>query len=52
MTTIRKGSKKMAPIWKGQYKISQVSGMGSYTLTTISDKKINKQWNAYNLRKY
>ncbi|KAM1857183.1 hypothetical protein ACFX14_007318 [Malus domestica] len=46
------GSKKMAPIWERRYKISQVGGRGSYTFTTISDKEINKQWNAYNLRKY
>ena len=52
MTTRREGSKKMAPIWEGPYKISQVGGNGSYTLTTTRDKEINKQWNAYNLRKY
>ncbi|KAM0988461.1 hypothetical protein ACFX2A_012613 [Malus domestica] len=48
----REGSKKMALIWKGPYKISRVGENGSYILTTMSDKKIDKQWNAYNLRKY
>ena len=36
------GSKKMAPIWEGPYKISQVGGKGNYTLTTMSDNEIKK----------
>ncbi|KAM0999683.1 hypothetical protein ACFX2A_006524 [Malus domestica] len=48
----REGSKKMDPIWEGHYKISRVGGKGSYTLATMNDKEIEKQWNAYNLRKY
>ena len=42
----------MDPIWEGLYKISRVCGKGSYTLATMNDKEIEKQWNAYNLRKY
>ncbi|KAM1233356.1 hypothetical protein ACFX2J_003070 [Malus domestica] len=47
----REGSKTMDPIWEGLYKISRVGGNGSYTLATMNDKEIEKQWNAYNLRK-
>ncbi|KAM2801730.1 hypothetical protein PS2_045127 [Malus domestica] len=52
ITARREGSKKMDPIWEGPYKISRVGGKGSYTLATMNDKEIEKQWNAYNLRKY
>ncbi|KAM1040670.1 hypothetical protein ACFX2C_029930 [Malus domestica] len=52
ITARREGSKKMDPIWEGPYKISRVGGKGSYTLTTMNDKEIEKQWNAKNLRKY
>ncbi|KAM1292671.1 hypothetical protein ACFX2I_019601 [Malus domestica] len=50
--TNRKGSKKIDLIWEGPYKISRVGGKGSHTLAIINDKEIEKQWNAYNLRKY
>ncbi|KAM2228099.1 hypothetical protein ACFXTI_014832 [Malus domestica] len=43
---------KMDHIWKGPYKISRVGGKGNYTIATINDKEIEKQWNTYNLRKY
>ncbi|KAM1329291.1 hypothetical protein ACFX2F_013473 [Malus domestica] len=52
ITARREGSKKMDPIWEGPYKINRVGGKGSYTLATMNDKEIEKQWNAYNLRKY
>ncbi|KAM1654548.1 hypothetical protein ACFX14_007013 [Malus domestica] len=52
ITARREGSKKMDPIWKGLYKINRVYGKGNYTLATMNDKEIEKQWNAYNLRKY
>ncbi|KAM2364040.1 hypothetical protein ACFX1X_003039 [Malus domestica] len=48
----RENSKEIDPIWEGSYKINTVGSKGSYTLTTINDKEIEKQWNAYNLRKY
>ncbi|KAM1476610.1 hypothetical protein FF1_038104 [Malus domestica] len=48
----REGSKKMDPIWEGPYKISRVGGKDSYILATMNDKEIEKQWNAYNLKKY
>ncbi|KAM1773897.1 hypothetical protein ACFX12_043336 [Malus domestica] len=52
ITARREDSKKNAPIWECLYKISRVGRMSSYTLTTMSNKEIDKQWNAYNLRKY
>ncbi|KAM2860023.1 hypothetical protein COP2_025369 [Malus domestica] len=52
ITARREGSKKMDPIWESPYKIIKVGGKGNYTLATMNDKEIKKQWNAYNLRKY
>ncbi|KAM2570361.1 hypothetical protein TB2_010341 [Malus domestica] len=52
ITARREGSKKIDPIWEGPYKIRKVGSKGNYTLTTMNDKEIEKQWNAYNLRKY
>ncbi|XP_070662327.1 uncharacterized protein [Malus domestica] len=52
ITARRVGSKKIDHIWESPYKISKVGGKGSYNLTTINDKKIEKQWNVYNLGKY
>ncbi|KAM1334267.1 hypothetical protein ACFX2F_010204 [Malus domestica] len=52
ITARREGSKKMDPIWEGPYKINRVGGKCSYTLATMNGKEIEKQWNAYNLRKY
>ncbi|XP_070677714.1 uncharacterized protein [Malus domestica] len=42
ITARQEGFKKMAPIWEGPYKISRVGRKGSYTLTTMNDKEINK----------
>ncbi|KAM2308355.1 hypothetical protein EV2_031251 [Malus domestica] len=52
ITACREGSKKMDPIWVGSYKISRVGSKSNYTLATMNDKEIEKQWNAYNLKKY
>ncbi|KAM1404782.1 hypothetical protein ACFX2I_013233 [Malus domestica] len=43
ITTEEKDSKKMNLIWEGPYKVSREGDKGSYTLTTMSDKEINKQ---------
>ncbi|XP_070667479.1 uncharacterized protein [Malus domestica] len=40
ITTSRKGSKKMDPIWEGLYKISRVGSKSSRTLATMNDKEI------------
>ncbi|KAM2140897.1 hypothetical protein ACFX1Q_007241 [Malus domestica] len=52
ITAHKEGSKKMDPIWEGLYKISKVGDKGSYTLATMNDKKIEKQYSTYNLRRY
>ncbi|KAM0970647.1 hypothetical protein ACFX15_018093 [Malus domestica] len=52
ITARKNGSRKMDPIWKGPYKFSRVGGKSSYTPATMNDREIEKQWNAYNLRKY
>ncbi|KAM2344900.1 hypothetical protein ACFXTH_008849 [Malus domestica] len=35
ITTCKEGSKKMDPIWEGQYKISRVGSKSNYTLATM-----------------
>ena len=52
ITTRREGFKKMNNVWESPYKVSTAGGKGSYTLTTMNDKEIDKQWKVYNLRKY
>ena len=52
ITARREGSKKMDTFWEGLYKINRVGGKGSYTIATMNDKEIEKQMNAYALRKY
>ncbi|XP_020415620.1 uncharacterized protein LOC109948104 [Prunus persica] len=52
ITAPRQGSKKMNPNWEGPYMISRSGGRRSYTLDTMEEKEIPRQWNAHHLRKY
>ncbi|KAM2029249.1 hypothetical protein ACFX16_040777 [Malus domestica] len=52
ITAHREGSKKIVPIWESPYKISRVGGKSNYTPAMMNNKEIEKQWNAYNMRKY
>ncbi|CAL1402869.1 unnamed protein product [Linum trigynum] len=44
--------RKMAPKWKGSYRVQEVVSPGTFKLEHLSGKKVKRTWNAQNLRKY
>ncbi|CAL1353738.1 unnamed protein product [Linum trigynum] len=43
---------KLAPKWKGPYRVQEVVGPSTFKLQTLSGKNVKRTWNAQNLRKY
>ncbi|CAL1400681.1 unnamed protein product [Linum trigynum] len=43
---------KLAPKWKGPYRIQEVIGPNTFKLEHLSGKKVKMTWNAQNLRRY
>ncbi|CAL1384138.1 unnamed protein product [Linum trigynum] len=43
---------KLAPKWKGPYRVQEVNGPSTFKLEHLSGKKVKRTWNAQNLRKY
>jgi len=43
---------KLAPKWRGPYRITEVLGEGAYKLETLDGKEIPRTWNVANLRFY
>ena len=43
---------KLAPNWKGPYKVIECKRAGAYHLKDSNDKGLPKPWNAENLKKY
>ncbi|CAL1384988.1 unnamed protein product [Linum trigynum] len=43
---------KLAPKWKGPYRVQEVVGPGTFKLEHLSGKKVKRTWNAQNLRRY
>ncbi|CAL1388560.1 unnamed protein product [Linum trigynum] len=43
---------KLAPKWKGPYRIQEVVGPNTFKLENMSGKRVKRTWNTHNLRRY
>ncbi|GAV80375.1 hypothetical protein CFOL_v3_23836, partial [Cephalotus follicularis] len=43
---------KLAPNWKGPYKVKRVLHLGTFKLETLGGREIPRAWNIEHLRKY
>ena len=43
---------KLAPTWKGPYKVTAIVGTEAYYLEDLDESPLPRPWNAYNLKKF
>ena len=43
---------KLAPTWKGPYKVTSITGVGAYYLDDLDERLLPRPWNVHNLKKF
>ena len=45
-------ARKLAPTWKGPYRVTSIAGMRVYYLEDLDERPLPRLWNAHNLKKF